>query len=196
VSNKARNGPFAFNTEPFIDEVLSVAADLKTSGKELLPYYKFASFMGTPVVDVESCPINDELELRKSFFEIFLLLASLEDGYVCFYYVPLSDQFMISVIQVDTRWSIATKSNYLWNDTLSGWEIADADSDMETRVGIIPANVYQAVISTLSAGMANMLDYKLVKDFLCQKGYTITDLAGVEDDDILQMLTSVAFEDS
>lgn len=191
-------GPFAFDTEPIVDDVLAHARERQINGDKLFPFYKIAAFTGKPLADIVSRPLASEEDLKQSFFEVFVLLASLENGYICFYYVPRRAEndpdLTITLIQIDVRWEIATKCNYTWNETAEDWDIADNDKDTEVRAGILPTNVYQAIVSSMSHGMGAVFEYKLVKEFLTDKGYEITGTGATEDEDILQEMTTLAIK--
>lgn len=197
MSISTKTSRFPFNTEPFVDSVLDHAKAQKLSGVEiLLPYYRLATFMGRELIDVSSRALEDEDDLKRSFFEVFMLVSSLENGYICFYYVPrqMTDDFIISLIQVDIRFEIAEKDNYKWNELTEEWDITDSDADTDPRVSGLPANVYQAIVSSDLHHTGDSFDYTLVKEFMISKGYVITGNVNVDDKDILKEMTEVALE--
>lgn len=167
------------------------------NGKMLYPRYRVLSSMGELILDVYSRDIHSDEDLRGAIFEFITLMNTIPRSNVMFYYVPEFDDkvndVMLSLHLFENQVKSIAGMNIIFNKETSEWEKASgSDTVFDPTINGVPTKVLQAVVCGMSMDKndSSVLSFKTVKKYLETLGYSFIYPEGINDDNIMQIIST------
>ncbi len=200
IGMKKLSKRFAFDYDESLDEILNEIKPLAAVGKPIMPRAYFKTGAGMDLTKVISRRVTSDSELAEAIFEMLLITKSLPGCFTLLSYMPAQDPDgpkIVCNIGIDSSGPSLTISHSSYSEDIDEWVDADSSDNKETKIGDIPALIFQSAMVNLvdlhghGPGGAHLFDYKIIKNFLKARGHVVTEGPGINEDNITRLYTKI-----